>query len=133
MTRNEARETLMQIMYEMEASKTISPETASRLTEEKLSGNHIVRGKDLLFYIIDHLDEIDGSINACSRSWKTNRMPKVDLAIMRLSIGEIRCSDDVPNAVIINEAINLAKKFSTDQSSRFIHGILGAILNQHEE
>ena len=54
-------------------------------------------------------------------------MPKVDLAIMRLAIGEIRFSEDIPEPVSVNEAINLAKKFSTDNSARFIHGILGAV------
>lgn len=54
-------------------------------------------------------------------------MPKVDLAIMRLACGEIRYSDDIPEAVSINEAINMAKKYSTDSSARFIHGVLGAV------
>lgn len=130
MTRNEAREILMQIMYEMEAGKTMDRETADRLTQERLSGNHIERGRKLLFHIVDELSSLDADINANSRSWKTNRMPKVDLAIMRLSLGELRYGEGVPQAVAINEAINLAKKYSTEQSSRFIHGVLGAIINQ---
>ena len=85
------------------------------------------RGKKLLYAILDNLDEIDESINSCSTKWKTSRMPKVDLAIMRLATGEIRYDEDIPEAVSINEAINLAKKFSTDNSARFIHGVLGAI------
>ena len=54
-------------------------------------------------------------------------MPKVDLAVIRLAVGEIKYAEDVPDAVAINEAINLAKKYSTDQSSRYVHGVLGAI------
>lgn len=60
-------------------------------------------------------------------------MPKVDVAIMRLALGEIFYCDDIPTAVSINEAINLAKKYSTEQSSRFIHGVLGAAIKSNEK
>ncbi|MBR3787267.1 MAG: transcription antitermination factor NusB [Firmicutes bacterium] len=127
MTRNEAREILMQMMYEMDTAKNMNKEAASLLAEERLAGNHIERGKALLINIIDNLDAIDEEINKFSKSWKTNRMPKVDLAVIRLAVGEMKYAEDVPDAVAINEAINLAKKYSTDQSSRYVHGVLGAI------
>jgi len=133
MTRNEAREILMQIMFEMESGKSMDAETANKLVEERLSGSHVQRGKDLLTYIIENLEPIDALINDNSKSWKTNRMPKVDLAVMRLSIGEVQFSEDVPEAVAVNEAINLAKKYSTPQSSRYIHGVLGAIFKKDEK
>ena len=126
MTRNDAREIMMQILYEMEASDEMNEETAVRLVQERLSGNHIQRGEALLSQIVGSRDEIDGKINACSTRWKTTRMPKVDLAIMRLAIGEMLFAEDIPDAVAINEAIDLGKKFSTAESSKFIHGVLGA-------
>lgn len=119
-------------MYEMDAAKSMNRETAVRLSEERLAGSHKQRGGALLSHIIDNLSAIDDTINQSSKSWKTSRMPRVDLAIMRLALGEIRYSEDVPEAVAINEAINLAKKYSTKQSSRFIHGVLGAIVNKNE-
>lgn len=127
MTRNEAREILMQMMYEMDAAKNMNPEAAAMLAEDRLSGNHIERGKKLLSGIIENIESIDEEINKHSKSWKTNRMPKVDLAVIRLAVGELKYADDVPDAVAINEAINLAKKYSTEQSSRYVHGVLGAI------
>ena len=137
MTRNEAREIMMQILYELDASKTIEKDKtdnladtrakAAALASERLSGGHIKRGTDLICSILDNLKDIDSSINEFSAKWKTSRMPKVDLAIMRLAIGEIRFSEDIPEPVSVNEAIILAKKFSTDNSARFIHGILGAV------
>lgn len=127
MTRNEAREILMQMMYEMDTAKNMNKDAASSLAEERLAGNHIERGKHLLSSIIENIDAIDEEINKFSKSWKTNRMPKVDLAVIRLAVGELKYADDVPDAVVINEAINLAKKYSTDQSSRYVHGVLGAI------
>ena len=59
-------------------------------------------------------------------------MPKVDLAIMRLALGEIKFDEGIPEAVSINEAVNLAKKFSLDKSSGFINGVLGAVVNSNE-
>ena len=100
MTRNEIREVLMQMMYEMDAAKTLDLETARKLAGEKLPGKNLKRSLQILSGIIEHLDEIDGSINAHSRSWKTSRMPKVDLAIMRLALGEIKYGDDVPEASV---------------------------------
>ena len=133
MTRNEARETLMQLMYELDAAKNMDVETATSLIEDRLSGNHIASGKALVSNIIENLEEVDETINNNSKSWKTGRMPKVDLAIMRLAVGEMKYGEDVPAAVAINEAINLAKKFSTDQSSKFIHGVLGAVAKNNEQ
>lgn len=123
----------MQIMYEMDMSKTMDRDTAAALTEKKLSGNHMERGRRLILSIIDDLPAIDDEINRHSRSWKTSRMPKVDLAIMRLASGELKYSTDVPQAVVINEAINMAKKYGTDRSPRFVHGVLGAIANDNEQ
>ncbi len=131
MTRNEARETLMQILFELDTSKAFQEEDAVRrgieIISDRMSGGHIARCSVLLENIVGSLAEIDAEINKYSTKWKTTRMPKVDLAIMRLAVGEMKFSGDIPHAVIINEAINLAKKYSTDQSARFIHGVLGAV------
>ena len=127
MTRNDAREIMMQILYEMDAQKSLDQEKAQQLASERLPGDHAVRGGNLLSETVTHLEEIDADINKYASRWKTSRMPKVDLAIMRLACGELRYCDDIPEAVTINEAINMAKKYSTDNSARFIHGVLGAI------
>ena len=128
MTRNEAREKMMQILYELDVTDSLNEEKAVKLASERLPGDHANRGGSLLCQIIADLEDIDADINRCAAKWKTSRMPKVDLAIMRLACGEIRYCDDIPEAVTVNEAINLAKKFSTDNSSRFIHGVLGAVI-----
>lgn len=133
MTRNEAREILMQIIFELDANKNMNAEDATVLAEERLSGNHIDRGSKLLADITVNIDEIDALINKYSSSWKTGRMPKVDLAVTRLAVGEMKYCEDIPDAVAINEAINLAKKYSTEQSSRYIHGVLGAIGKNNEQ
>jgi N utilization substance protein B len=74
--------------------------------------------------ILAHLKEIDDAINDKSVGWKTSRMGKVDLAILRLAVYEIRYEEDIPEKVSINEAVELAKKYGTDDSSSFINGVL---------
>jgi N utilization substance protein B len=68
--------------------------------------------------------ELDDEINAVSTGWKTSRMGKVDLTLIRLAVYEIRYEDDIPFKVSVNEAVELAKKYGTDDSPSFVNGIL---------
>lgn len=77
---------------------------------------------------LEKLDEIDAAIEKSALDWKRERIAKVDLAILRLAIYEILFRDDIPDSVTANEAIELAKKFSTEESSSFINGIIGKII-----
>ncbi len=72
-----------------------------------------------------HKEEIDKIIQECAKGWEPERMNKVDLAILRLAVYEMRFSGDTPVGVAINEAVELAKKFSSDEAPAFINGILG--------
>ena len=123
MTRNEAREIMMQILYELDASKTIEKDKtdnladtrakAAALASERLSGGHIKRGTDLICSILDNLKDIDSSINEFSAKWKASRMPKVDLAIMRLAIGEIRFSEEKELYTLTYQTVSQAIKRSS--------------------
>ena len=75
----------------------------------------------------ERLDEINNIIDGCSSGWKTKRMSKVDLAILRLAVYEVKFDEDVPTSAAINEAVELAKRFGGDDSPSFINGILGAV------
>ena len=74
--------------------------------------------------IIEHMAELDALIDEKSTGWKTNRMAKVDLAIIRLAVYEIKFEDDIPTKVSINEAVELAKKYGADESGAFVNGVL---------
>ena len=74
-----------------------------------------------------HLDEIDALLNEKSKGWKTSRMSKVDLSILRLAVYEMKFDEDVPVKVAINEAVEIAKAFGGDTSASFVNGILGKI------
>lgn len=76
------------------------------------------------------IEEIDSLINKNAKNWSVNRMPKVDLAILRLSICEIIANNEIPTKVSINEAIELSKVYCDDKTPKFINGILGSIVNE---
>jgi N utilization substance protein B len=73
------------------------------------------------------LEEIDRSINEIAEGWKTNRMSKVDLTLIRLAVYEMKYDEEVPVNVAINEAVELAKKFGQDESPSFVNGILAKL------
>ena len=74
--------------------------------------------------IYAHIEELDAAINEVSKGWKTIRMGKVDLTLIRLAVYEIRFEEEIPVKVSINEAVELAKKYGTDDSPSFVNGIL---------
>lgn len=84
--------------------------------------------KSRTFDIISKLDEIDEKINKVTTGWQTDRMGKVDLTIIRLGCYEMLYDADIPSNVAINEAVELAKKYGTDESYSFVNGILGKFL-----
>lgn len=78
--------------------------------------------------IVAHLAEIDEAIDAVAEGWKTGRMGKVDLTLIRLAVYEMKYDEDVPVGVAINEAVELAKKYGTDESPAFINGVLAKLV-----
>ena len=77
--------------------------------------------------VVAHVPEIDGILNENAKGWKTTRMNKVDLTILRLAVFEIRWDEEIPVGVAINEAVELAKKFSGEESPAFVNGVVGKI------
>lgn len=88
--------------------------------------------REIVDGIRDHGDEIDELLVSYAQSWTLDRMPNLDRAILRLAAWEIIYNDEVPAAVAIDEAIELAKEYSTDDSSRFVNGVLGRIAEHAE-
>ena len=77
--------------------------------------------------IVEKLEEIDTAIGEVSKGWKVSRMAKVDLALIRLAVYEMKYEEDVPVKVAINEAIELAKQYGTDDSPSFVNGVLAKL------
>ncbi|MGI6049777.1 MAG: transcription antitermination factor NusB [Acetivibrionales bacterium] len=132
MGRRESRENAMKLLYQVQIQKDDIQEQIDRFIEE----HEINDGQDREYLlnvvngVIDKEMELDCLISNYARGWTISRMPKVDLAIMRLSCYEIKFRDDIPMNVSINEAVELAKKYSGEQSGTFVNGVLGKIFSQ---
>lgn len=129
MRRTQARELLMQMLFQMEVQNDYSDSIKKRVAEENLEeSNQKDYFEEMYGLITLHLPEIDQQIEEYSNNWKINRLAKVDLAILRLSIAELLYKMDIPDSVSINEAVDLAKKFGGDDSGKFVNGVLGKIV-----
>ena len=127
MTRREAREQAFIVLFEkiFDNDATISEIIATAKEAELIKINSFA--ESILNVVEEHFDEIDSIIETNSQDWTLARLPKVSLAILRLAVAEIRYIDDVPNGVAVNEAVELAKKYGTNEDASFINGILGTI------
>ena len=77
--------------------------------------------------IVEKLEAIDAAIGEVSKGWKVSRMAKVDLALIRLAVYEMKYEEDMPVGVAINEAVELAKQYGTDDSPSFVNGVLAKL------
>jgi len=100
---------------------------AKRAASEPAREASWLYAREVVDGIIDHRDEIDEQITTHSRDWKLERMPAVDRALLRIGVWEILFNSEVPTAVAIDEAVELAKEFSTDDSGAFVHGVLARV------
>ena len=101
------------------------PEKARRRVHQAFDrARELVRGTD------EHRDQIDELIRSQADNWRLERMPVVDRNILRLAIYEMLHEPEVPKLVVVDEAIELAKKYGSDQSGRFINGLLDGLLKQ---
>ena len=144
MSRRQARELALQALFQLdfnqcqEAEKEKQQEArlavidaAAAEMEGHLGSHDRQFVEELVNGTMDSLPEIDGLISSASKDWKLSRMAGVDRNITRMAVFELKFREEkvTPN-IIINEAVELAKKFGTDDSSRFVNGILGAVLRK---
>lgn len=126
MTRRQIREQIFQILFRVEfhQKESFEEQMGLALEEEKASQEEISYITRKSEDITEKLEQIDQMINEKTKGWKTSRMGKVDVALLRLSVYEIVFEEDIPLGVAINEAVELAKKYGTDDSPAFINGVL---------
>ena len=127
MTRRELRENVFKMLFRVEFHEEGSMPEQLELVDDEIENG---KEEDIAYMtqkcndIIAKLPEIDEAINASTTGWKTSRMGKVDLSIIRLAVYEIKYEEDVPAKVAINEAVELAKMYGTDNSASFVNGVL---------
>jgi N utilization substance protein B len=121
-TRREARERAMSLLYEAECKNQPVADVLAALPVEP--DPFVV---DLVLGVEKHGERIDELIGRFAIDWTLDRMPVIDRTLLRLAVYELLERSDVPTGAIISEAVELAKRFSTDESGRFVNGVLGSV------
>jgi N utilization substance protein B len=126
--RSKARKRALDILFEADQRGVAPAEVlAARVAmADPPVHEHTVR---LVEGVADQRGRIDGLIETYAQDWPLDRMPAVDRALLRLSVYELLYVDDVPDTVVIDEAVELAKRLSTDDSPAFVNGLLARILS----
>ena len=130
--RRAAREAALKSIYAVEVGGN-STQDVTRLIIKKALGEEsdaIRFAEKLLLTTVDHSDDHDQMIQKQINNWEVSRLAVVDKLILRMALSEFLFFEDVPTKVSINEAIELAKKFSTRKSGNFVNGILDAVLSE---
>ena len=130
MSRREIREQIFNMLFRVEfyAQEDLTEQYelfAEDLPEIRPADLEYIENK--IKKIEEVLEDIDTAVNAVAEKWKTSRMGKVELTVIRLAVYEMRYEEDIPVSVAINEAVELAKKFGGEESSRFVNGILAKL------
>lgn len=129
--RREIREQCFAVLFEM----SFSDDSVEDILDNAVESRMIVADDfmtAILDYYTDHSDEVDELIKANIKGWTINRLSKVTLSVLRLAICELRAINN-PHQVVINEAIEIAKKYATPKEASFVNGVLGAVVSKDKE
>jgi len=127
-TRREARELALRMLFQLDLGKQPTDEVIeAALGQSRLEGANRLYSEELVRGTLEHQAEIDGRITVLTPDWTPDRQAAVDRNILRLAAYELLYRPDAPVAAVVNEAVELAKKYSTADSGRFVNGVLGAL------
>src|SRR5579883_777664 len=127
-TRREAREMALRMLFQMDVGKQPVDEVIeAALAQSVLEGANRQFAEDVVRGTLAHREQIDEHLERLASDWSVERQAVVDRNILRMTTYEILFRPDTPVAAVINEAVELAKKYSTAESGRFVNGVLGAL------
>ena len=127
-TRREARELALRMLFQIDVGKQPTEEVIEgALSQSVLEGSNRQFAEDVVRGVAEHLESIDRRLAELTTEWSAERQAAVDRNILRLTTFEILYRPETPVAAVINEAVELAKKYSTAESGRFVNGVLGAL------
>ena len=130
-TRREARELALRMLFQLDLGhQPVEEVLEAALAQSKLEGNNRAYAEELVRATLAHRVEIDARLAALTTDWASDRQAVVDRNILRLAGYELLHRPDAPVAAVVNEAVELAKKYSTAESGRFVNGVLGALARQ---
>ncbi len=132
--RRQARMIALQTLYEYDMANHNPTEVLQRHAEERNLHPKVTEyASELVLGACSHLADIDAHIQSAAREWPLQQMARIDKNILRLAIYEILFNNTVPAKAAINEAVELAKTFGSETSSRFVNGVLGTIFNRAQQ
>jgi transcription antitermination factor NusB len=132
--RRRARELILQALYASDCDDITPEERFDNVARNlKLSPNNLQFARTLFTFVREHLAWADAQIGSLAEHWDVNRIASVDRVILRMALVELAHMPDTPVKVVLNEAIELARKFSTSESPAFVNGILDAYVKQMDE
>jgi N utilization substance protein B len=128
--RHKARELALQVLYEVDSVKHKPEESLNLMTNKtELSGDIMDFTRELINGVIQHREELDRNIQDFAPAWPLDQISIIDRNILRMAIFEILHDTKIPVKVAINEAVELAKTYGSNNSSRFVNGVLGSVSN----
>ena len=129
MKRRKAREHALQILFQLDLRKEKPSATVLKRFWTEFQPDEEVKAfaEEIIKGTYKHLPEINGLIHQCAKNWSLDRMAVVDRNVLRMAIYEILYRMDIPTSVSINEAIEIAKKYGTEESGAFVNGILDRV------
>ncbi|NPV42454.1 MAG: transcription antitermination factor NusB [Firmicutes bacterium] len=136
MNRRMARENVLKILFEIDVGEKPAEDALADFFENigvnlnNLSDRNLIYIKETVEGTVKNRKEIDSIIEEFTIDWKLDRLANVDKNVLRFSIFEILFKDDIPIQATINEAVELTKKYNTEEAGKFVNGILGEIVKQ---
>ena len=132
MSRRSARDTAFRLFYEYAITGEFNPATMDVMRDcfdKGMNENAWQYVRDMIEKYKQHGEEIDAAIQNNAKKWNIGHMAKVELSLLRIGVCEIMFNGDIPNNITINECVEMAKRYTTVKSARFINGVLGGVVS----
>ena len=129
-SRRQGREQALQALYSIVVGRREPGDALGEVVSERADAEHRAFVRDLVMGTLDYAPKADEAVEPLLEGWTLERLPTIDRLLLEMGTYELRCRPETPTAVVINEAVELAKKFSTEESNRFVNGVLNAIAKQ---
>jgi N utilization substance protein B len=129
-SRRQGREQALQILYATTVGHRDPGEVFGEIIGADADTEHRLFVRDLVFGTLDFASQADPIVAPLLEGWTLERLPTIDRLLLQMGVFELRKRPDTPAAVVINEAVELAKRFSTEESNRYINGVLNAVAKE---
>ncbi len=129
-SRRQGREQALQSLYAVVVGHREPSEAVTEIVGERADSEHRAFVRDLVFGTLERAAGLDAVLAPRLEGWTVERLATIDRLILEMGVYELQAHPEMPAAVVINEAVELAKKFSTEESNRFVNGVLNAVAKE---